>query len=370
MKKVFFSGVFLALLASPLLAQEQLASSGKDQYDYILKNILNTLIDSPRVLMESIEKGRLNQRFDKEFEKGLTTQAHHALWDIDQGKTYSCDQVCPNNFNINLPMAKRMFPANDDYLLSFTNDKGVFVDSYSRTIGYCWGHTTVTRNFNYLAYYDPNNDLKQKVPSRNNHTAWLNFYKQKIRKIMTYQAQVIPYFSNLFELSSDPDLKVFFKQKVIESWYKQTLSFKNLGHGLSILKRKMSLSAVGAMLDKVERYLAVGIAPKLIVYSQKPGYIHVVSTFKIQREGDRVKVCLLDNHQFSDGLNRCQASLEITKKGQTGEVDMYYYGWDNPEKGLDGTVKRFELAFENDMESLRYKNELVKLCKQVTGCQH
>jgi hypothetical protein len=87
------------------------------------------------------------------------------------------------------------------------------------------------------------------------------------------------------------------------------------------------------------------------------------------RNGDNIKVCLLDNHQFSDGLNRCQASIEITRNPVDNDIHMYYYGWDNPEKKLDGTVKRFELAFENDMEALKYKDELVKTCKKVTRCQ-
>lgn len=69
----------------------------------------------------------------------------------------------PREFDLHKNAIERMQPETGENLLDFLNGKDDFHKFHQRTLGYCYGHSTLTRHFNYLAIFDANNSYRADV---------------------------------------------------------------------------------------------------------------------------------------------------------------------------------------------------------------
>ena len=120
-------------------------------------------------------------------------------------------------FDVFYANAKNRFPNTNNnfpFLNSGEDFKSVMLVEY----GVCAGLSISLRRFNLLAYFDPSNKFRERVPTKGS-AQWISFYKNKIDQVLTYKKPAIfPGFSNLLEISSRPEFREYFQQHVIKEW--------------------------------------------------------------------------------------------------------------------------------------------------------
>lgn len=265
-----------------------------------------------------------------------------------KSEAITCEQKCVDDLRILGDARNKMFPDSGEHLLSFLNEKKDFADHIQRTVGYCWGHTSVTRNFNYLAHFDPS--LKKEEPKK---------YKKIIRKIMRGKAQIIPGYANLREFSAEPEIMVALKDQVVWKWLEKAMRVRSIGTSLKGMKGLMAKNELMGFIDQVKDKLSVNHAPKVFFSNlKKPGFIHIVSIYNVVEEEDQIKLCILDNHEYEDKLKDCGVFVTVKKDGS----ENYYEGWNNPAREIEGFVGQFGFTPEDDLEILKFQKENTKMC--------
>ena len=278
-----------------------------------------------------------------------------------KAEALTCEEKCPDNLHVLKEQRQKMLADRGENLLSFLNEKSDFANHIQRTVGYCWGHSTVTRTFNYLAHFDPEERF-EKAPSRDNAKKFRAFYRKKIRKIMNMKAQIIPGFKNLREFSADAEIQDLLKNKVVWGWADKTLRARSVGVFSKGQKGLMAKVEIESFIKEVEGKLAVNHTPKIFFTNlKKPGFIHVVNVNEVVRNGNEVKICILDNHQYEEELKDCGVSVTVNFE----KHEMHYHGWDNPERELEGFVGQLGFTPEDEVELLDYQKQNRKMCLKM-----
>jgi hypothetical protein len=266
----------------------------------------------------------------------------------EKNENLTCEQKCFDDLRILADARNKMIPDSGENLLSFLNEKKDFADHIQRTVGYCWGHSSVTRNFNYLAHFDGS-------ASKEN----LEFYKKKIRRIMRGKAENIPGYANLREFSAAPEIKKLLKDQVVWKWLDKSLRVRSIKTSTTGLKGLMVKEELLPFLAQLKEKLAVNHVPKIFFSNlKKPGFIHIVNVYNIVEEENQVKLCILDNHQYEDELKDCGVYVSVKLDGS----ENFYEGWNNPARGLEGFVGQFGYTPEDDFEILKFQKQNQKMC--------
>lgn len=276
-----------------------------------------------------------------------------------------CSQVCPNNFAIHSESFERMQPNTGEHLLDFLNEKSEFKGFHQRTLGYCYGHTTLQRKFNYLAVFDPDNKYGADIPNVEKERKWKRFYRKRINRIKRGKATVIPGFNNLREFCANPIIKKILKEKTVEEWRDNAARLGGVSlflKGLNELNKK----TVDKRVNDIRAALAVNITPKIyMTNSKRPMFMHIISVYDVIDDSDgSTRLCILDNHQYEDQLIGCQTYLRIYPDGR-----MFYPAWEEPERDVEGWVRHFGFTHENLREVIRFTKTKVKLCRELTECK-
>lgn len=334
--------IFPALLIS--LSLMPMAHAQKwDQSAVIVGGVFLNIFKLPEELVWAIT----NPAKRAQYQKLIDTTKAKANSDR-KAEELSCAEKCSSNLSVLSEARNKMFPDSGEHLLSFLNEKKDFADHVQRTVGYCWGHTSVTRNFNYLAHFDPS--LKKEEPKK---------YRSLIRKIMRGKAQVIPGYANLREFSAEPEIMVYLKDQVVWKWLEKSLRVRSIGTSLKGMKGLMPKDELMSFVDRVKEKLSVNHAPKVFFSNlKKPGFIHVVSIYDVVDEPEQIKLCILDNHQYEDELKNCGVYVSVKKDGS----ENYYEGWNTPAREIEGYVGQFGFTPEDDLEILKFQKETTKLC--------
>lgn len=287
-----------------------------------------------------------------EYEKSVGKTKKALLASGDASDVFlTCEERCHDDFRILQARKSMMIPDSGKNLLSFLNEKSDFKDHIQRTVGYCWGHTSVTRNFNYLAYFDPSSN---KISPRE--------YRKIIRRIMKGKAQIIPGFENLREFSADPEIKKYLKDQVVWNWLNSSLRIRSANVPVTGFKGLMSWDRTQEFLIKVQKRLDVNHAPKVFFTNlKKPGFIHVVSVYEVREENSEYKLCILDNHEYEEDLKDCGVHISLKKDGS----EYYYEGWDDPARDLEGYVGQFGFTPEDKHEMLQFRKANTKMCLKL-----
>ncbi|MFZ4713984.1 MAG: hypothetical protein ACOYL6_09745 [Bacteriovoracaceae bacterium] len=351
MKKLISLTLVCVLQASTAKAQVL-----KSQTSVIGVGVFLNIFKLPEELLWAVSKPFEDHEYLQKKEQTL------ALHNDDESNL-SCQQKCFDDFRILKTARNKTFPESGENLLSFLNERSDFADHTQRTVGYCWGHSSVTRNFSYLAFYDPDQKL-DKAPSEDDQNKFIRFYRHKIRKIMRGRAQIIPGFKNTREFSSHPIIKQLFKDQVVWKWADKALRIRSVNVSFIGKKGQMEEAKVSQFVSDVQDKLAINHVPKIFFTNlKKPGFIHVVNVYDVRDLGDRFKLCILDNHMYEDKLKDCGAFVTVKKDGS----ENYYPGWDEPKRNLEGFVGQFGFTPEDQGEVLRFQKENKKMCLQLCG---
>jgi hypothetical protein len=123
--------------------------------------------------------------------------------------------------DLRVPVVGSTFPFQN-----FSEDFEGIVD---RDFGVCSGYATLQRNFNILMHFDPKNTHKAIVPDKNkNIIAYYDYYTDLIKTAARFRPVIIPHFSNLTELFSDPYFQVIAKKEIVKMWAKNNTSIQGI----------------------------------------------------------------------------------------------------------------------------------------------
>lgn len=114
-----------------------------------------------------------------------------------------------------------------------------------------------------------------------------------------------------------------------------------------------------------EKKLSNYITSKIYMANMnKPIFMHIISVYNtIYDEDGSTRICILDNHQYEDGLRGCQTYLRAYPDGR-----LYYPGWEEPERYLTGWVRRFGYTPEDLRETVKFAEQRMMMCKRLTKC--
>lgn len=354
--------LIVLLLSVSTLAQAQVLGIFNQNW-VVGAGVIVNLIRSPQELIQVLSKPSLRKRYQNYVIKNVDDDTANLQVDSDENM---CSQVCPSDFSIFKDAYQKMQPDTGEHLLDFLNEKKKFRRHHQRTLGYCWGHTTLTRKFNYLAYFDEDNKQEEFIPSKKNMRKWRRFYKKKIKRIMRGKATYISGFKNLREFTADPDILKMTKLKTVRSWWSHAVRMSAVPVFLTNFKRPMNIDEISTLIKDIEFKLSNYITPKIYMANmKKPMFMHIISVYNVIHDEDgSTRICILDNHQYEDELRGCQTYLRAYPDGR-----LYYPGWEEPETELEGWVRRFGYTPEDLRETVKFAKQRIKMCKQLTKCQ-
>jgi len=330
-------------------------AQNRNQNSVIVGGALLNILKLPEEIIFGVTAPFKIKKYNRLAEKTLENKSSST-------EALTCEQKCADDFSILADKRERMNADKGENLLAFLNEKSDFADHIQRTVGYCWGHTSTTRTFNYLAHFDAQ-EIHEKAPSKSDEKEYTKFYKKKIKRIMNYKAEIIPGFKNLREFSADPIIKKLLKDKVVWQWADQALRVRSVGVSTVGQLRLMKQDKVKEFLKEVEERLSVNHAPKVFFTNlNSPAFIHIVNVNEVRRESEsKVKLCILDNHEYEDDLRDCGRFVSIDF-----DKDEYFYsGWDDPNRNLEGFVGQFGFTPEDRIEMVNYQKANRKLCMKL-----
>ena len=236
-----------------------------------------------------------------------------------------------------------------------------------RSMGFCWGYSTMVRYFTVLAFFDES--VKNPAPlSALEYQEWIKFYQKKIDQVLRGEATLIPGFRSFRELSLVPELEFYLKLNAMELWRSRAVKLTSidvLHHSLD----QMTPAKVDALLINLEKRLKRGEIPKILFSALIPsekilgmnGDIHSVLVYKVERlPNHAAKIYLWDINFYTETLKREPKFLEITP-----ERGILYAPWYEPTKPYakaSDLVANVRLSPENDQETAQMLLSLKKFC--------
>ena len=361
----------LTLVVLNLTAVARPAAAAPVNQDWILmKGLLIRLLMLPVDPFTAFARNEVGKRYE-EFEKRSVEATHTGdceLWSDQSLKPEagrcSCEQVCPESFDILAKFRPRMEPKNEN-LLHFLNDEEDFDEIHPRTLGYCWAQTTVLRDFGYLAVFDAENRFGAEIPNREKQPkAWLKYYRGLIRQILSHEATVIPGFKNLWDFSSDEAINRELRSQTVKTWRKTAVRLESLPLLMrSINQNEMRPEEIRAFLVQVRHALSLNQTPKIwFTHEEDWKSIHVVPVYEVRETSEGTRVCFVDNHGYEEVHTDCGRSVLIRPDGS-----LYYKDWDFF-KDRYRTIRVMGFTPEDRYENVRYVEQLSGVCRKQTQC--
>jgi hypothetical protein len=230
-----------------------------------------------------------------------------------------------------------------------------------KKFGYCWGFSTLLRNFLTLAFYDPT------LPKLENNQD----YEKLIIEIGNGKATVIPGFSNLREFTMVPEIELSMKVNAMKLWRRMAIRTSSVGLYLRTTN-EMEFPEEIALVDKLEEKLKRGELPKIVFSSKVTAsgvvklskYIHVVLVNEVIRMPDGgAKIKVWDVNFYAESLAQSPKYLEITPDGKIRYEPWYEAGTDYAEDSR--YISRIAISPENDRETARSIVQLRRFCSDL-----
>jgi hypothetical protein len=238
-----------------------------------------------------------------------------------------------------------------EHQLAFFNTPADFEEVARMTIGYCWGHATVTRAFAQFADFAPDDDRasSEAAPAALDPAriqSWID-------SVLANRLTRIPGFRDLREFSSHPAVAKPLKEAVVRVWTDLAVSYRAIRAYVGNLK-KMDGRDFERFLDRTAQRLDAFQKPKIyLVTESRPYSAHILLANRIELSdrGNR-KLCLIDNSSRPAENARCGAFFELLP---------------------DGTLE-YQGGFERKTTGLRFvefvpeeKSEIVQAVQGATG---
>jgi hypothetical protein len=284
-------------------------------------------------------------------------------WGTCRKNLCSCETLCPAGFEIF--KKPPLIESTDDltakeHSLSFRNMEAMRLASIEGTQGYCWGHASLTSQFNRLGFFQPSNSemlnhLNGALGSERDEA--LEFYKEIIDDIADNKVREIPGFANLSELSSHPDLQSYMADVISREWADRAMTFSGLRTAIDT--RSMSPEAGRELIEDVSRRLEHNYQPQIIFTDKHNRFrTHAVLVSSVREEEGRTVLCIRDNNYRPSTNEDCKNKMyyEADRNG------FYYEGPGWRELG------RVSLAHNNDADVVSQHRSLTRHCKSIKDC--
>ena len=275
-------------------------------------------------------------------------------WGTCDNLSCSCESLCPNNFDI---LNRTGNALNDDAenSLTITNNDAEFYRQYSDYSGFCWGHAIVTQRFNRLAKFEP--DLPLPFASEEYDSARINGYKNIIEKINNNEPVDIPGFKNLYEFSSDPEVKALLRESVKDNWAANAMSTQ----GLSMISSGTPQGGdyYNNLFNDLEFRLKHNQTP-LIIFNDKNqstfSHAVLVSGQGTDSNGQRY-LCIRDNNYVPDSNTFCKSKMILSENGT-----ISYDRWPRREIG------QVKLSYNENSNTVEQVKNLHAKCLGDKNC--
>lgn len=200
--------------------------------------------------------------------------------------------------------------------LAFVNQVPDFQNINPLTIGYCWGHATVTRAFNHFAVFSGtggNKDLET--------TAGRRRVEKLIDSVLAFKRTEISGFRNLYEFSSNPAVEDYLKKAVVRTWTNLAVSYRAVRAYVGNL-RQQTPTQLAEFVDRVESRLGAYQKSKIyFVRKSAPASGHILLANRVEiGTGGRRILCLIDNDLRPDENSRCQSRFEFENDGSLSYI--------------------------------------------------
>jgi hypothetical protein len=302
------------------------------------------------------------------------------IWEVD----YSFRNYYANILNLSSRKQEKYYPLfkihQDRYTpksengLTLVNNGAEYEGISDKKRGFCWGYSTLVRNFNVLAFYDPTNlDL---VPNKSTHYQdWVVFYTKRIDLIAKNKVAVFPGISNLRELSNDPKIELYLKITAMKIWRRLASKPNSL---IDYLKttNAMKPAQIIKVIQELQTRLSIGESPKILFSSwrtekgDKAGralgtskFIHAVNVYNITSTNEGYKIWIWDINFYAETLMREPKFVEVSRDGSR----IYYQAWEEPNRTdakseTGSNINRLYIPAENDRETMTHLEELYRFC--------
>lgn len=273
-----------------------------------------------------------------------------------------CSSLCPNDLSIFKRTSSLSELSKKENSLSFNNARSMAVSDFKGTAGYCWGHASLTSQFNRLAFFnEADTNMKEKLDypaGSSERQEALTYYKRAINSIGANQVAHFPGFANLHELSSHPDLQSYLANKVAKAWANRAMSFQGMTTALAArpMSSEKSVALLKTIVEKVDDHQQ----PQVIFTAKgKVGKTHALLVSHYKKTKDGLVICLRDNN-YSPSMNGdCKNRMTMNKLG--GLV----YNDPSNEWGELGGVR---LAHNDNADALKQFHSLKKECRRQKEC--
>lgn len=268
---------------------------------------------------------------------------------------------------MNSPFNKQFSATVEDSLAFRVYEGDDFKDSkFEEQQGFCWGHAVVTQKFNRLADFSPNEKLLDKsgLPVESGSKEWVKLIKAKINSIIKNQAEMIPGFKNLHELSSTPPFDIHIKNQVAKQWAKEAMTFEGLG--ISLNSKVDSNKRIEKILNKLKLRIDQGISQQLIfTYNLYKFITHAVLVYKYIEDGNNLTLCIRDSMRIPLPKESCQNKMTFEINSKTNKYQIIYNNW-----GLiGGPVGGIRLGPNDDEQAIDQIKNLSTYCRQKLRCK-
>lgn len=288
-------------------------------------------------------------------------------WGSCDSKSCSCDNLCPSDFGIFKKMSQKDQEAEAN-TLAFTNTNNKFSDGLTYK-GYCWGISLVTQRFNRMATFAPESNKKFQEPGQEN--ARINEYKNIIARLNNNEAVTIPGFKNLFEFSSDPEVKSLIEDSVKEQWSQSAMTTQGLASVSDTTTPPAS--EMNKLFDDVEFKLKNNLSPAL-VYNPKDArtesHVLLASGSGVNPETKERYLCLRDNNFRALNSMDCNIKMILKKDGsvvrQFGDPKLINSRTKKPDPPI--VLGKIALAHTDNSNTMEQMSNLHAKCAGEKDC--
>lgn len=259
----------------------------------------------------------------------------------------SCEQVCPLSFSLFSIISNQLVtgPENSLFRLNHPQDDKKYWDGDN--LGHCWGHAVFTQKMERLAIFAPN----ETAPFPEGSKKWKAFYKKILRKIGRDEAQIIPGFKNILEMSSHPSLARAFLNRVSDEWSDNSMSLEGLFQTSFALPqtKKNNLKYIRNLRERLMNYQkpVVLMGMRFPLFGAMQSHVNLVS--RVYEDGGNTIVCYENNNNSPSDNAKC------------ARKDVY---------AVDGTLieewyGRKTIVHHENKDTAKQLRSLWKLCRKT-----
>lgn len=294
----------------------------------------------------------LNQRDSNNLSGLKDKMCSCEAWGTCDAKSCSCEKLCPKNFEI-LNRSKTASDDSKENSLSFTNGDSDFYTKYKDYTGFCWGHAVITQRFNRLAKFIPEQDrigANDPLIRRRELTGIIS-------RLNNNEPVDIHGYKNLFEFSSDPEVKELLEETVKKNWARNAMSTQ----GLHIVAsgEPNPVEETKKLFEDIDFRIKHNQMPA-VVFNDKDSssYAHtvLVSGTGTDPDGKRY-LCIRDNNYAPEKSYHCQNKMVLNEDGT-----LKYSSW--PYR----TIGKIELSYTENGNVVEQIKNLHSKCASDKDC--